>query len=218
MSYTPRYDRGDWNAICDVCGRQMKASALRQRWDGLKTCQEDWEPRQPQDFVRGVADYQAPPFTRPEQSNNFLPSIIVYDNGTLPINLVVSNCLASIKARLSKIFKPSIVASNVTIIRARLLVKNIVSTSLVTLTKSNIRSKVFSIVSTSLATLLKGLSRTITPNTTTVIFIIVNKINKAIKATSTNLVGLTNFYIISPAKTKKAINGKDNVLNINILG
>jgi hypothetical protein len=32
-----------------------------------------WEPRQPQDFVRGVADYQAPPFTRPEQSDSFIP-------------------------------------------------------------------------------------------------------------------------------------------------
>jgi len=92
MSYTPRYDRGDWNAICDVCGRQMKASALRQRWDGLKTCQDDWEPRQPQDFVRGVADYQAPPFTRPEQADTFIPVTIIYDSdGNLPINPIVSN-------------------------------------------------------------------------------------------------------------------------------
>jgi hypothetical protein len=50
----------------------MKASDLRQRWDGLKTCTEDWEPRQPQDFVRGVADYQAPPWTRAEPANNFI--------------------------------------------------------------------------------------------------------------------------------------------------
>jgi hypothetical protein len=219
MSYTPRYDRGDWNAICDVCGRQMKASALRQRWDGLKTCQEDWEPRQPQDFVRGVADYQAPPFTRPEQSNNFLPITIIYDNnGNLPINLVVSNCLASIKTQLFKLFKTNIVTSTVTIIRARRFTYSALSTSLATLTKVSIRSKVFSIVSTSLATLVKSLSKPIIPNTTTVIFTLVNKINKEIKATSTNLVGLTIFYIISPTKTKKAINGKDNVLNINILG
>ena len=97
MSHIPRYDRGDWNAICDVCGRQMKASALRQRWDGLKTCQDDWEPRQPQDFVRGVADYQAPPFTRPEQADSFLPVTIIYDsNGNLPINPVVSQSFASL--------------------------------------------------------------------------------------------------------------------------
>jgi hypothetical protein len=35
-------------------------------------CSGDWEPRQPQDFVHGVADKQAPPFTRPEQSDHFI--------------------------------------------------------------------------------------------------------------------------------------------------
>jgi hypothetical protein len=50
----------------------MKASDLRQRWDGLKVCEQDFEPRQPQDFVRGVADYQAPPWTRSEPANNFI--------------------------------------------------------------------------------------------------------------------------------------------------
>jgi len=35
-------------------------------------CSGDWEIRQPQDFVHGVADKQAPPFTRPEQSDHFI--------------------------------------------------------------------------------------------------------------------------------------------------
>lgn len=34
-------------------------------------CQEDYEPRQPQDYVHGVADIQAPPWTRPESSDLF---------------------------------------------------------------------------------------------------------------------------------------------------
>lgn len=66
MSYKPRYDRGDWKCICDSCGRIVKASQLKKRWDGFMVDERCWEPRQPQDFVRGVADYQAPPFTRPE--------------------------------------------------------------------------------------------------------------------------------------------------------
>jgi hypothetical protein len=41
-------------------------------------CDKDWEPRQPQDFVRGVADYQAPPFTRPEPSDSFIQVGITY--------------------------------------------------------------------------------------------------------------------------------------------
>ena len=72
MSYRPRWDSGDWLAICDVCGRKFKASRLMKRWDGMMTCPDDWEPRQPQDFVRGVADFQAPPYTRPEPQDDFV--------------------------------------------------------------------------------------------------------------------------------------------------
>jgi hypothetical protein len=36
-------------------------------------CSGDWEVRQPQDYVRGVADIQAPPYVRPEQKDVFLP-------------------------------------------------------------------------------------------------------------------------------------------------
>jgi len=73
MSYRPRWDNGSWNVICDQCGRQFKDSDLQLRWDGLMVCSKDWEPRQPQDFVHGVADKQAPPFTRPEQADVFAP-------------------------------------------------------------------------------------------------------------------------------------------------
>lgn len=71
MSYRPRYDRGDWKAICDVCGREFKASLLRKRWDNYMVCSADWEPRQPQDFVRGVADIQTTPWQRDEPVDQF---------------------------------------------------------------------------------------------------------------------------------------------------
>jgi hypothetical protein len=35
-------------------------------------CDDDWEIRHPQDFVRGVADIQAPPWTRPEPADVFV--------------------------------------------------------------------------------------------------------------------------------------------------
>lgn len=72
MSYIPRYDKGNWIAMCDVCGRKYKASALTKRWDGLMCCQEDWEIRQPQDFVRGVLDTQIAPWLRTEPSDSFI--------------------------------------------------------------------------------------------------------------------------------------------------
>ena len=73
MSYLPRYDKGDWLTICDVCGRKYKATNLKKRWDGLMCCDDDWEIRQPQDFVRGIADTQIAPWLRSEPSNSFIP-------------------------------------------------------------------------------------------------------------------------------------------------
>jgi hypothetical protein len=35
-------------------------------------CQEDWEIRQPQDFVRGVLDTQIAPWLRSEPSDSFI--------------------------------------------------------------------------------------------------------------------------------------------------
>lgn len=61
---------GCWNASCDECGLKRKSSEIIKRWDGLMVCKTTvnpgcWEPRQPQDFVRGVKDSQTPPWTRP---------------------------------------------------------------------------------------------------------------------------------------------------------
>jgi len=92
MSYRSRWDNGSWNVICDVCGRMYKNSELQMRWDGLMVCNGDWEIRQPQDFVHGVADKQAPPFTRPEQSDRFifLPQSTTALNGSA-LNVLVIN-------------------------------------------------------------------------------------------------------------------------------
>lgn len=87
MSYIPRYDKGDWIADCDVCGRKFKASQLQKRWDGLMCCRHDWEIRQPQDFVRGVADTQIAPWTRPEPADQFIPIGYWY---TVTANAVIS--------------------------------------------------------------------------------------------------------------------------------
>jgi multisubunit Na+/H+ antiporter MnhC subunit len=36
-------------------------------------CDDDWEIRQPQDFVRGVPDTQIAPWLRPEPPDSFIP-------------------------------------------------------------------------------------------------------------------------------------------------
>jgi hypothetical protein len=56
---------GDWNALCDSCGRKFKASSLQKRWDGLIVCREDWEQRHPQDLLRVQREQISVPWARP---------------------------------------------------------------------------------------------------------------------------------------------------------
>lgn len=60
------------NGICDRCGFKRKLSTLRKEWTGLRVCSECWEPRHPQDFVRGVPDNQSVPDPRPEPTDIFI--------------------------------------------------------------------------------------------------------------------------------------------------
>jgi len=53
MSY---YKKGTWNAVCMVCDKKVKADQLRKRWDGVWVCEEDWEPRHPQDLIKTPRD------------------------------------------------------------------------------------------------------------------------------------------------------------------
>ena len=66
------YVSGGWNVICDSCGKKIKASEAKQRWDGLIVCPEDFEQRQPQDFVKARADKITVPFTRPRPTDDFI--------------------------------------------------------------------------------------------------------------------------------------------------
>jgi hypothetical protein len=68
----PGYVCGDFWRICDVCGFQYRASQTFKRWDGLITCSEDWEPRHPQDSVRGRKDNQNVPDPRPAPVNTII--------------------------------------------------------------------------------------------------------------------------------------------------
>lgn len=63
---TSEFRLGSWKAVCDRCGFRYHAEELRKEWTGLRTCRHCWEPRHPQDRLKGKADRQAPPWTRPE--------------------------------------------------------------------------------------------------------------------------------------------------------
>lgn len=68
MPYIP----GDFWRICDRCGQRFRQSKMKKTWDNLWVCKRDWEPRHPQDFVRGKTDRQSVPEPRPEPADYFL--------------------------------------------------------------------------------------------------------------------------------------------------
>ena len=72
MSYDPTYKAGDWLAVCDSCGKKLKASELQKRWDGFMVCSDDFELRHPSDFIRTPQDQKPLPWTRPEPADQFV--------------------------------------------------------------------------------------------------------------------------------------------------
>jgi hypothetical protein len=69
---------GDYWRVCDVCGFDYRASETLKRWDGLIVCHDDWEPRHPQDFVRGRADRQRVHEPRPQPTDTFVDTFRNY--------------------------------------------------------------------------------------------------------------------------------------------
>jgi hypothetical protein len=77
MGKSDHYKHGSWNVLCDRCGFKYKSEQLRREWTGARTCHGGgtngcWEPRHPQDFVRGKKDKQSPPWVRPEPDDTFI--------------------------------------------------------------------------------------------------------------------------------------------------
>lgn len=57
---------GDNWVIDDRTGERIRASEARKEWTGAIVDEDDWEPRHPQDFVRGRRDNQRVSDPRPD--------------------------------------------------------------------------------------------------------------------------------------------------------
>ncbi len=66
-------------AIDDYSGFKVPLSHVRKDWQGLYSVSPD--KRNPQDFVRGVRDNPALPFSRPETANTYVAVNIVWQDG-----------------------------------------------------------------------------------------------------------------------------------------
>ena len=62
------YKHGEWNAICDVCGKEYKSSSLRKRWDGFMVCHKDWEERHPMDSMKAHPEHTKVPWVRDDST------------------------------------------------------------------------------------------------------------------------------------------------------
>jgi len=85
MGHADYYRSGTYNGICDRCGSKFKFSDLKLEWDGLYVCTANgcWEPRQPQDYVKGVRDDMAVPVSRPDQ-----PPVYIQDETVTEIPVI----------------------------------------------------------------------------------------------------------------------------------
>jgi hypothetical protein len=85
MRISPPYSGNHWEPgnhwiICDECGLKYRKNETRKRWDKAIVCSDCWEPRHPQDFVRGKTDRQAVKNARPEGTDTFITTPITQDD------------------------------------------------------------------------------------------------------------------------------------------
>lgn len=75
---------GQWNFYCDLCGAKRKSSEGVRTWDNFYVCRKHKEERNPQDFLRGVADDQHVPWSRPEPADTFIQFCTLRGRNAIP--------------------------------------------------------------------------------------------------------------------------------------
>ena len=93
MGRADYYAPGDWNAACYRCGAKRKASTMKRHWQGYWVCPEHWEPRHPQDFVKGVVDVQSVPWSQPEADVNL--QICTFNGRSAVAGRAIAGCFVA---------------------------------------------------------------------------------------------------------------------------
>lgn len=61
-----------YHVICDRCGFKYWNYEVSKEWTGLMVCHPCWDPRHPQEFLRGVKEKRVVPNPRPRPTDYFL--------------------------------------------------------------------------------------------------------------------------------------------------
>jgi hypothetical protein len=78
-------------AIDDWSGFKVNLKDLRKQWDGHLTVNPD--KRNPQDFLRGIKDNMALPYSRPEPPDTFVAGPIIWQTGAFMTTQTGQNLL-----------------------------------------------------------------------------------------------------------------------------
>ena len=60
---------GGYNTECDECSFKFKNVDLKKDWRGFYLCHDCYQPRHPQDFLKGIPDSQDIPWSRPDTND-----------------------------------------------------------------------------------------------------------------------------------------------------
>ena len=94
MGTERHFKMGSFYRICDRTGFATRAERTRKEWTGLIVRDAQWEPRQPQDFVKGVIDDQTVPQPRPRQVDAYdgpLHTYVTNNAGIGDVTITVNN-------------------------------------------------------------------------------------------------------------------------------
>lgn len=69
--------RGSNNVISDRSGFKHKVEECKFEWNGFFVSEDEWEERQPLDFLEGFPDDQSPAVSRPETTDVFITTNII---------------------------------------------------------------------------------------------------------------------------------------------
>lgn len=86
------YKSGDWLALCDICGFRFKASRLKKNWKNEMVCEDDFELRNAQDFIKVRPEKIGVPWARPEPADVFISVCYLWDRSAFA-DLGTADCM-----------------------------------------------------------------------------------------------------------------------------
>lgn len=82
-SRSPGFKSGSYWMISDLSGFAHRKEEMKKTWDGFWVHKSEWNPRQPQDFVRGRAENITPPSGELRPDNDGSEVDVTYDAATI---------------------------------------------------------------------------------------------------------------------------------------